>query len=573
MAVHNAEIAEIFDRLATLLEIEGSNPFRVRAYENAARLIEGHSEQMAAMLDEGRDLSELPGIGEDLAEKIATIVETGSLPLLDEVEQRVPRELADLTRIEGLGPKRVQQLYRELRIRSLEDLAAAVENGKVHELEGFGKKTEASIRAGLEALQGEERRMRLVDAESVAEPLAAFLREVEGVKEVTLAGSYRRRKETVGDLDILVTCKKGSPVMERFVGHDEVREVVSHGTTRSTVHLRSGLQVDLRVVPAVSYGAALHYFTGSKAHNIAVRKRGVKRGFKVNEYGVYKGDKRVAGKTEEEVYKKLGLPFIAPELREERGEIEAAEAEDLPRLIEPDALRGDLHSHTDTTDGHDDLETMARAAKQKGYTYLAITDHSQAVRIANGMDADRLLEQVEAIDRLNERLDGITLLKGVEVDILEDGRLDLPDEVLTRLDLVVGSIHSRFNLGEDQQTERVLRAMDNRHFTIFAHPTCRMINERRPIAVDLARLMEGAAERGCFMELNAQPARLDLTDTACMLAREHGVKVAISTDAHSADQLDYMRFGVGQARRGWLGPEDILNTRNLETLRRLVRRD
>ena len=572
MALHNTEIAEVFDRLATLLEIEGSNPFRIRAYRNAARLIEGHSEQMAALIEEGRDLSKLPGIGEDLAEKIATLVETGSLPLLEEVEQRVPRALAELTRIEGLGPKRVQQLYQELEVRSLDDLAKAVDAGKVHELEGFGAKTEEAIRAGIAQLEGEEKRMRLADAEEVAEPLAEFLRGVDGVKAATLAGSYRRRKETVGDLDILVTCKKDSPVMDRFVNHDEVREVVSHGTTRSTVHLRSGLQVDLRVLPAVSYGAALHYFTGSKAHNIAVRKRAVTRGLKVNEYGVFKGEKRVAGKTEEEIFKKVGLPFIAPELREDRGEIEAAEAGKLPELVEEDHLRGDLHAHTDATDGHNSLREMAEAARERGYAYLAITDHSQAVRVAHGMKPDRLLEQMEAIDRLNEELDGLTLLKGVEVDILEDGRLDMPDDVLARLDLAVAAIHSKFNLAEAKQTSRVLKAMDNPHFTLFAHPTCRMINERPPIALDLGKVVEGAAERGCFLELNAQPARLDLTDTGCMLAREHGVQVALSTDAHSAAQLSNIRFGIGQARRGWLGPDDVLNSRSLGELRKLLRR-
>lgn len=570
MAIHNIEIAGYFDRLATLLEIEGANAFRVRAYRNAARLIEGHSEEMSAMLADGRDLSELPGIGEDLAEKIATLVETGALPLLDEVEQRVPRQLAELTRIEGLGPKRVQQLYQALDIRSLDDLRHAVESGKVHELEGFGAKTEQLIQAGIGALEGEEKRMRLADAEGFAEPLVEFLRGVGGVKGVTIAGSYRRCKETVGDLDILVTCRKDSPVMDRFVEYEEVGKVVSHGTTRSTVHLRSGLQVDLRVLPAVSYGAALHYFTGSKAHNIEVRKRAVQRDYKINEYGVYRGKKRVAGKTEQEVFETVGLPWIPPELRENRGEIEAAESDSLLTLVELEDIRGDLHCHTDATDGQQDLETMARAARERGYDYLAITDHSQAVRVANGLDADRLLQQVDRIERLNEEIEGITLLKGVEVDILADGRLDLPDEVLARLDLTVCSIHSGFDLSEEKQTERVLRAMDNPHFTILGHPTGRMINVRRGIALDLGRVLKAAAERHRIVEVNAQPARLDLLDTACMLAREHGVKIAISTDAHAESQLAFMRFGINQARRGWLSADDVINTRDLAGLRRLI---
>ncbi|MGM0516288.1 MAG: DNA polymerase/3'-5' exonuclease PolX [Pseudomonadota bacterium] len=570
MTVHNREIAECFDRLATLLEIEGSNPFRVRAYRNAARVIEGQGAQMSALLAEGQDLSELPGIGEDLSAKIATLVETGSLPLLEEVEKRVPAALAKMTEIEGLGPKRVGQLYRELDIRSIEDLEQALEDGRVHELDGFGEKLEGSIAEGIANLQDGEQRMRWADAEAIAEPLADWLREIEGVKQVSLAGSYRRCKETVGDLDILVSCRKDSSVMDRFVEHEEVARVVSHGTTRSSVHLRSGLQVDLRVVPAVSFGAALHYFTGSKAHNIAVRRRGVERGYKINEYGVYRDDDRLAGRTEEEVFESVELPYIAPELREDRGEIDAAESHELPELVTLEDLRGDLHSHTDATDGADDLETMARAAAERGHEYLAVTDHSKAVRVANGLDADRLLEQVDAIEALNDQLDGITLLKGIEVDILADGRLDLSDDVLERLDVVVCSIHSRFNLSEKQQTERVLRAMENPHFNILAHPTGRLINRRRPYAIDLGRVIKAAAERGAILEVNAQPSRLDLDDRACLLAREHGVKVAISTDAHGTAQLDNLRFGVNQARRGWLTADDVVNTRDLAGLRRLL---
>jgi DNA polymerase (family 10) len=570
MTIHNREIAERFDRLATLLEIEGSNPFRVRAYRNAARVIEGQGVQMSALLAEGKDLTELPGIGEDLSAKIATLVETGELPLLEEVERRVPAALAEMTEIEGLGPKRVGQLYRELGIRSIGDLQRALEDGRVHELDGFGDKLVEAIAEGIANRPDGERRMRWADAEAIAEPLADWLREIEGVGQVSLAGSYRRCKETVGDLDILVSCRRGTPVTDRFVEHEEVARVVSHGSTRSTVHLHSGLQVDLRVVPAVSFGAALHYFTGSKGHNIAVRRRGVERGYKINEYGVYRGDERIAGRTEQEVFESVDLPYIAPELRENRGEIEAAEGDQLPELVTLGDLRGDLHSHTDATDGADDLETMARAAAERGHDYLAITDHSRAVRVANGLDAERLLEQVDAIEALNDRLEGITLLKGIEVDILADGRLDLPDDVLDRLDIVVCSVHSRFNLSEKRQTERVLRAMENPHFNILAHPTGRLINRRPPYAIDLGRVVRAAAERGAILEVNAQPARLDLDDRACLLAREHGVKIAISTDAHGTAQLDNLRFGINQARRGWLTAEDVVNTRDLAGLRRLL---
>ncbi len=570
MSVHNREIAACLDRLATLLEIEGANPFRVRAYRNAARVIEGQGAQISALLAEGRDLAELPGIGKDLAGKIATLVDTGELPVLNEVEARVPAALAEMTEIEGLGPKRVGQIYRELGVRSLDDLSRVLESGRVRELEGFGEKLEKTIAAGIEALKNGQSRMRWTDAEAIAEPLAEWLRGIDGVKKVWLAGSYRRGKETVGDLDILVTCRRDSPVMNRFVAHEDVSRVVSHGGTRSTVHLRSGLQVDLRVVPAVGAGAALHYFTGSKAHNIAVRRRGVERGLKINEYGVYRDEKRIAGRTEDEVFEAVGLPFVAPELREDRGEIEAAEARRLPDLVSLSDIRGDLHCHTDATDGQHDLETMARAAQARGYEYLAITDHSKAVRVANGLDADRLLAQVDEIDRLNEALEGITILKGIEVDILADGRLDLPDDVLDRLDLAVCSIHSRFNLSEKQQTERVLRAMENPHFTILGHPTGRLINQRRPYAIDLGQVIRASAERGCFLEVNAQPSRLDLDDAACMLAREQGVRIAVSTDAHADAQLGAMRFGITQARRGWLTADDVINTRGLAALRKLI---
>ncbi|MFW6379599.1 MAG: DNA polymerase/3'-5' exonuclease PolX [Guyparkeria sp.] len=570
MSVHNREIAACLDRLATLLEIEGANPFRVRAYRNAARVIEGQGAQISALLAEGRDLAELPGIGKDLAGKIATLVDTGELPVLNEVEARVPAALAEMTEIEGLGPKRVGQLYRELGVRSLDDLSRVLESGRVRELEGFGEKLEKTIGAGIEALKNGQPRMRWADAEAIAEPLTEWLRGIDGVKKVWLAGSYRRGKETVGDLDILVTCRRDSPVMDRFVAHEDVSRVVSHGGTRSTVHLRSGLQVDLRVVPAVGAGAALHYFTGSKAHNIAVRRRGVERGLKINEYGVYRDEKRIAGRTEDEVFEAVGLPFVAPELREDRGEIEAAEARRLPDLVSLSDIRGDLHCHTDATDGQHDLETMARTAQARGYEYLAITDHSKAVRVANGLDADRLLAQVDEIDRLNEALEGITILKGIEVDILADGRLDLPDDVLDRLDLAVCSIHSRFNLSEKQQTERVLRAMENPHFTILGHPTGRLINQRRPYAIDLGQVIRAAAERGCFLEVNAQPSRLDLDDAACMLAREQGARIAVSTDAHADVQLDAMRFGITQARRGWLTADDVINTRGLAALRKLI---
>lgn len=572
MPVHNAEIAALFDRLADLLEIEDANPFRVRAYRNAARTIASLGPSVAGLVAAGRDLSELPGIGEAIAEKIAIIVKTGRLPQLAEVEARTPGALADLMQIDGLGPKRVKALYRQLDIRSFEDLARAARSGKIRELDGFGAKTEAMILQHLDRRLGATQRMRLAEAEDIAAALVDHLRKAPGVKDVSVAGSLRRRKDTVGDLDILVTAARHSRVMRHFVEYDEVTEIVSQGDTRSTVVLRSGLHVDLRVVPQVSFGAALCYFTGSKAHNIAVRRIGVAKGCKVNEYGVFKGDKRIAGRTERDVYATLGLDYIEPEMREDRGEIELAAKGRLPKLVTLDDIRGDLHCHTDLTDGRNTLEEMATAARERGYEYLAVTDHSKHVTVAHGLDKAGLMAAIRRIDRLNARLDGITILKSAEVDILEDGRLDLPDSVLRELDLVVCAVHYKFNLPEKKQTTRILRALDNRHCNILAHPSGRLINVREPYEVDLQAIMTAARERGCFLELNAQPARLDLTDVHCRMAKDMGLKVAISTDAHSTGQLDYMRFGIGQARRGWLEARDVLNTRGLSELRKFLKR-
>ncbi len=572
MHIRNSEIADQFDRLADLLEIEGANPFRVRAYRNAALTIREHPVPMAELLAQGADLSRLPGIGRDLANRIRTIVETGELPLLKELEHRVPPTLADLLLVKGLGPKRVKALYQQLEIRSAEDLKRAIRNGRIRELRGFGARTEQLISEQLERLARRAQRLKLAEAEEIATPLVAYLERVRGVKQVTVAGSFRRRRETVGDLDILVTAGHGSPVMARFVRYPEVAEVVSRGSTRSTVRLRRGLQVDLRVVRQVSYGAALVYFTGSKAHNIAIRTLAARQGLKINEYGVYRGERRKAGKTEASVYRAVGLPWIPPELRENRGEIEAAAKERLPELIRLEDIRGDLHCHTEATDGRDSLAAMAAAAAERGYEYLAISDHSQRVSIAHGLDRRRLREQIRAIDRLNERLDGIVLLKSIEVDILEDGRLDLPDSILKELDLRVCAIHSHFGLGRDQQTERILRAMDNRYCNVLAHPTGRLINEREPCALDLETVIEAAAERGCWLELNAHPDRLDLDDHACRLAKARGARLVISTDAHSRYGLANMRYGVDQARRGWLEKQDVVNTLPLQKLREQLRR-
>jgi len=572
MSVHNTEIAERFSRLAELLEIQGANPFRIRAYRKAAQTIEGLPHSVASMLAEGADLSELPGIGKDLAAKIQEIVETGHLSLLDQVGSQLPGQLAELAKIPTLGPKRVKMLYDTLGIQDLKGLAKAAQAGTIRQLHGFGPKIEEKILAETDRRSGREQRITISTAEEFAEPILDYLQRAKGVKDAVIAGSYRRRKDTIGDLDILITCTQAKPVMDHFVAYDEVETVVSKGHTRATILLRSGLQVDLRVVPEESYGAALQYFTGSKAHNIAVRSLAVKQGLKINEYGVFRGETRIAGRTEEEVYSHVGLPYIEPELRENWGEVEAGLHHALPDLVTLNDIRGDLHVHSKASDGRFSIKDMALAAQEKGYDYLAMCDHSQRVTIAHGLDAKRLAAQIEEIDRLNLTFNGFTILKGAEVDILEDGSLDLSDDLLTRLDLTVCAIHSQFNLPGAKQTERIIRAMDHPAFSLLAHPTGRMLNEREPYEINMEQIMAAALERGCYLEVNAQPARLDLNDLHCKTAKDMGVKVAISTDAHRSTDLDFMRFGVGQARRGWLEPADVLNTRRLKELKTLLRR-
>jgi DNA polymerase (family 10) len=571
MPIHNADIAAVFEEIADLLEIENANPFRVRAYRNAARQLQGMGVPVADMLARGEDLTELPGIGDDLAAKIRELVETGKCRFLDKLRRKTPPTITELLKMPGLGPKRVRTLYHELDVQTLPQLARAARDGRIRALPGFGEKTERAILEAIAAHAAESKRFKLAIAAQYAEPLRKYLEKIPGVDRAVLAGSYRRFRETVGDLDILVTATDAGRVMDRFVAYDEVKDVMAKGGTRATVMLKSGLQVDLRVVDKQCFGAALQYFTGAKAHNIEIRRLAQERKLKISEYGVFRGAKRIAGDTEESVYRSVGLPWIAPELRENRGEIEAARAGKLPKLVELADLKGDLHAHTKATDGHNTLREMAEAAHRHGLEYLAITEHSRRLTVAHGLDPRQLRKQMNEIDRLNGTLRGITLLKGIEVDILEDGRLDLPDEVLAECDLVVGAVHSRFNLSRAKQTERILRAMEHPHFTILAHPTGRLLDAREPYDVDMLSVIRQARGRGCFLELNAHPERLDLLDVYCQMAREEGVLVAISSDAHSTQDFDNLRYGVGQARRGWLEKKDVLNTRGLNELRRLLK--
>ena len=572
MPAHNNDIADIFDELADYLEIAGENPFRIRAYRNAALTVRGLGSELKEMVAQKEDLTRLPGIGKELSAKIVEILETGTTKALKKLQERIPQGVRQILKIPKLGPKRVGILYNELNIQNVVQLLQAAKDGRIRSLAGFGEKTEKYILQAAESQAHVGKRFKLGLVKPHIESLSKYLSKIRDVKQVAVAGSYRRSKETVGDVDILVTAKKNSAVMDRFIDYDDVVEAISKGITRSSAILRCGLQVDLRLVEPKCFGAALQYFTGSQAHNIAVRRLGRQKGLKINEYGVFRFDERLAGETETSVYEAIGLTYIPPELRENRGEIDACREKRLPVLIDLNDIKGDLHVHTRASDGRSSLKEMALAAEKRGLKYIAIAEHSQHLRIAGGLDPSRLLRQGDEIDQLNEELKSVTILKAVEVEILSDGRLDLPDDVLEKLDLVVGSVHSNFTLPEDKQTARILRAMDRPYFSILAHPSGRLVNEREAYRVDMKKIIRKAAERGCFLELNASPKRLDLSDIYCQVAKEENVLVAINSDAHSIYDFDNLGFGVGQARRGWLEKEDVLNTRSLAELRKLLNR-
>ncbi|MBE2972654.1 DNA polymerase/3'-5' exonuclease PolX [Burkholderia cepacia] len=572
MPIHNAGYAAVFAEIADMLEIQGANPFRVRAYRNAARTIADYGRDIATMIANGDDLGKIPSIGPDLASKLREIAATGTCELQQTLRHALPGAIVELLDVPGLGAKRVKALHEALHVDSLEQLRAEAKSGHVRELPGFGAKTEAHLLEAIDdRLQREPQRFLLPDAAHSLLPLLERLRAIAGVGKAVPAGSFRRRRETVGDLDILVTARDPQAVADAFVGYGEVARVLAHGKTKSSVVLANGLQVDLRVVDADAFGAALVYFTGSKAHNIALRRIAQAGGLKINEYGVFRGDERIAGATEASVYAAIGLHEVPPELREDRGEIDAARAGTLPALVERKQVHGDLHAHTDASAGRGSLRAMADAARARGFAYLAITDRApDAGGGRNGFDW--LARQLDEIDRLNASFDDFVLLKGVEAGILEDGSLDVPDTLLGRLDLVVGAVRDGFELSRDAQTARVLRAMDQPHFTILAHPTGRVLGARDACELDVARVIAHAAARRCFVELDAQPRRLDLPDIWCREAAKAGVPVAIGSDACSTDELDNLAYGVDQARRGWLTRPDVLNTRTLAQLRPLLAR-
>jgi DNA polymerase (family 10) len=583
--VENVEIARELTEMADLLEIDGANPFRIRAYRNAVHTVEDHPTPLRTLVEDEADLTELPAIGKDIARWIEELVRTGAMTIKDELAERIPLTLLELMRLPGVGPRKARKLWEELDVETIDDLEAAAAAGDVQELEGFGKKTQDKILSAIERYRKRAGRFKLGDADQYVVPLLEHLRSDKAVTRVEVAGSYRRRLETVGDIDVLVISDDPAAVTERFVGYREVARTEMEGDTRSRVTLRSGLEVDLRILPPKSYGAALVYFTGSKDHNIKLRQRALDYGYRISEYGVFgepEGERDedeardpwagtwVAGREEKDVYAAVELPWIAPELRENRGEIEAAVKGELPDLIELDDMRGDLQMHSTWSDGQESIETMAAACAARGYEYMALTDHSQSLAMTGGLTPERAREQWEEIEEVREAHPEIALLRSMEVDILRDGALDMDDDVLEELDIVLISIHSLFELPPAEQTRRILRALRHPLVNILGHPTGRLINRRDAIDFDVAEVLACAAENEVALEINAHPDRLDLRDTLAMEAKRVGAKIVINTDAHKTGDLELMRCGVEQARRAWLEPDDVLNTLPLKKLLRAL---
>jgi DNA polymerase (family 10) len=566
----NSAIAAIFEEMAELLEFRGENPFRIRAYRNGAQAIRDLDESVSSILaDESRDLASIPGIGKTLVEKTQTLVDTGSLPQLEKLRNEVPEVVIQMSRIPGLGAKKAAKLQSELKIESLNDLRSACQQGQIAELKGFGVRTEQAILEGLAIAEQAAERIYWSAANQLAEEIGLHMKESEAVQKMEWAGSYRRGKETVGDLDLLVTATDRNQAMDALEAFAPRTMTIGRGETKISIRVGKAFQVDMRVVEPDEFGAALQYFTGSQAHNIHTRRLAKDQGLKINEYGVFrlKDDTRVAGATEEEVYQAIGLPWIAPELREDRKEFEWANENSLPDLIEVQDIRGDLHMHTTATDGTATIRDMADAAIARGLKYIAITDHSQRVSMAMGLDAARLRSQWQEIDEIRPEYDGrLTILKGIECDILEGGGMDLPDDCLAEADWVLASVHYGQKQSRDQITERILGAIENPHVSCIAHPTGRLLNRRPAYDVDMDAVMNAAKKYGTLLELNANPARLDLNDVNLGVARRLGIPIVISTDAHSIDGLDVMRYGIKQARRGGLTRRDVANTRPWEQL-------
>jgi len=568
----NAKVAEVLYEMGEILNIKGDR-FRTRAFNMAAQRVTALTEDIRGISQRG-ELEEIPGVGKSIAAIIEEVLETGGSGQLEELRESLPKGVRELMELEGVGPKKAMRFQSEVGVASIDDLEAAIKAGKLRGLKGFGEKTEANLLRSIEEHRMMQGRFLLGAVLPVIDDIIEYMIGSDAVLEVEVAGSARRRKETVGDLDLLIASKDSKSVVERFVSMPPIIRVLSQGSTKSTVVLEKNLQVDLRVIQPQEYGAALQYFTGSKEHNVKLRTIAVKMGYKLNEYGLFErdSDTRVAGETEEEIYRALGMSPMPPELRENRGEIEAAMEDRLPELVTLEEIKGDLHAHTKWSDGIGTIEEMAAGARELGWDYLAVCDHTKSLAIANGLDEDRLREQMDEIDDVNRGLEGFTVLKGVECDIKSDGSLDLQDSVLGDLDFVVASVHSAFRMSEEEMTERVITAMHNPYVSTIGHPTGRLIQRRSPISMTLDRLFEAAADQGVMMEINAFPDRLDLDDVNCRTAMERGITMSIGTDAHAPNQLDFMAMGVSVARRGWLESKNVVNTLPLEELRSALKR-
>ena len=573
----NSTIADSFDLIADLLDFQSANPFRVRAYRNSARTIRDYPESLSSLAAEGKEeLMKIDGIGEDLATKIVTLVNTGELPMLNELKAQIPPSLPALLRIPGVGPKKAALLFKELGIKSLDELKAACAEGKVHKLKGFGVKTEQLIMQGIGIASQANERLYWSTADRIAQDLRQHMAPCKKIEQMEFGGSYRRGKETIGDLDLLVVSADVDAVMDRFAEFPGRADTIARGETKMSIRTDAGFQIDLRVVPAKSFGAALQYFTGSKEHNVILRGMAKAKGLKINEYGVYKidGEKEtyIAGETEADVYATLGLPVFPPEIREARQEFDWAAKGKLPKLVEEKDIIGDLHMHTHATDGTASIEEMAEAARDRGLSYIAITDHSKRVSMASGLDEKRLLAQWEEIDKINKKLGkkGFIILKGIECDILENGDMDLSDECLAQADWVVASVHYGQKQPREQITARIVGALANPHVDCIAHPTGRLLNRREPYEVDMEAVFTAAQKHGKFLELNANPARLDLNDIHLAAARDRGIPIVINSDAHSTDGLDVIRYGILQARRGGLTKEQVANTRPWKEVKKML---
>ena len=563
----NLELSQIFEQIAKILKIKEENPFKIRAYEKITLVLENLPIDIETIYQQG-GLNNIPGVGEGIAKKIEEFLTTGQLEYYEKLKETIPTGVIELLDISEVGPKTAKLLYEKLGVDNIEKLERAVKEHQIKDLPGMGEKSETNILRGIELYKRRKERFLLGRALPLAEEMVESLSQLKETNKISFAGSLRRKKETIGDIDILITSQNPEKIMRTFTSLPQVREILAEGSTKSSIITKDDLHIDVRVVEPISFGAALQYFTGSKAHNIKLRELALKRGLKINEYGVFKVESgnRIAGEKEEEVYQALNLPFIPPELREDRGEIEAAQENRLPQLIEYSQIKGDLHLHTKWSDGAHTIKQMAEAAKKRGYKYIAITDHSQSLKFAGGLTEERLREQVEEIQKLNQDLDDFTVLSGIEVDIKSDGRLDFSDEILSKLNVVIAAIHSGFKQESKMITERIIKAMQNRFVSIIAHPTGRLIGYRESYQVDINEVIKVAAETGTILEINAHPERLDLNDAYCRMAKDKGVQLTIETDAHSIDGLEFMNLGVDVARRGWLEEKDIVNTLPLDEL-------